>query len=122
MALDYARLREIEERQLTRRSHPASPPWWSWGIYADGTGIQFGVTWDDTLKKDETFCAFSQQVAQQILGDTWVVGFGKWGAAIWENDNPGRTIEHFEKAAETLRKHPSWIAMSLVTHVFTYGE
>lgn len=122
MALDHARLRGIEEQQLTRRSHPSSPPWWSWGIYADGTGIQFGVTWDDTLKKNERFCNFAQDVAQAILGESWKVGFGKWGAAIWEDDNPGRTIEEFQEAAEKVRKHPSWLAFVGVTHVFTFGE
>lgn len=94
-----------------------------WAQYDDcGEVYELSALYDDTLKKNETFINFAVKVAQEIAGRNAKITWGKWGARIELSENKRRTRQQLESVAYMIERHPSWLALKLATHVFTYGR
>ena len=97
-----------------------------WAVYADiGEVYEISALYDDTLKKKDEFNNYAVKVANCILEDLGInvlATYGKWGARIEPEVNPHLTKGEIEYIANQIKRHRSWIALKVSTHVFTYGE
>lgn len=100
--------------------------WARFNVYGDvGEVMELGATYDDTLKKSETFTDFATLVAQRIARETDAIAkitYGKWGARIEYGENPHLDRNGISELARRIIKHPSWTGLALATWVFTYGD
>ena len=97
-----------------------------WTHYDDvGEVYELSAVYDDALKKDETFTNYAVMVANRILmslGIKAYATYGKWGARLEPVVNPELNREEISEIANKILAHPTWEALKLSTHVFTYGD
>lgn len=89
--------------------------------------IELIALWDDSIKKETIFTDYAIEVANAILKANKAnckAHYGKWGARLVlgkGTDCSGVTDrERLEHYADLVVKHPSWVGLSLSSHVFTY--
>jgi len=95
--------------------------------YADVSPcIELMALYDDVLKKDDHFCDFAVDVANRIIEDLeikdCVATWGKWGARLETEKNEKLSRSDLEMVAIRITEHPSWLALKIVSHVFTFGK
>lgn len=102
--------------------------WASWvRDYSDVSPcIELMGLYDDVLKKDDIFGKYAVKLANRIIEDLKLKNckatYGKWGARLETDKNKKLTEEELEYNAISIVEHPSWIALKISTHVFTYGK